>query len=220
MVARRRRGVRSLGRMFGWMLPSAALTVTACSLGAAPRDHFYRLEASAPATLPTPALAGTLRVDRPRAEALLDERRIQYRAPGASEVGLYQYHYWADAPTLLLQASVARSLREAGVAEAVVPAELRVATDYVLGGRLRRLERVVDPGSPRVRLELDFYLTQVADDRLLLQATYVEEQGAEGPGVDGASAAWNQALTRVLERLVADLQRTGGVRVREREEGE
>jgi cholesterol transport system auxiliary component len=211
---RRRRRVR-----FGGGLAWAAAVLAGCALGEAPRDHFYRLEAEAPAALSEPALVGTLRVDRLRAEALLDERRIQYRAPGASEIGRYSYHYWADAPTLLLEASLVHCLREARLADAVVPAEVRVSPDYVLGGRLRSLERVADPLSPRVRLELDVYLVAVGDDRLLFQATYAEERGAENPGLDAASAAWNRALTRIVERLVADLAQVGKGRASSRDPG-
>jgi ABC-type uncharacterized transport system auxiliary subunit len=194
---------------------AAAALLAACGLGCAltgsPRpDAFYRLEPAAPPPLARPALPGLLEVDRLRADAITSERLLLFRAgDDATEVRRHAYHQWVDPPPLMLQVALASALRGAGVARAVVTSDQRARPDFVLGGRILRLERRLD-GPPRALLELELSLTRESDRALLLQRVYREERAAEGAAVADAVRAFDAALGALLERLVADLASSEG----------
>jgi ABC-type uncharacterized transport system auxiliary subunit len=196
-------------RAFAAALPLGALAAAGCIAGPAPEDHFYRLEAGRPsAPLATPALPGSLRVEPLRTDALTRGTALLYRDPARpSEVRRYPYHRWADSPTTMIQAELIRFLREAGVAELVLSPELGVRPDYVLTGRIVRMERLLaegDAAGSSVLLELEFNLSRASGRELLFHETY-REQSSASKGAGDAASALNRALAAVFERLLADL---------------
>lgn len=184
----------------------AAAGLAGCVSGPSPRDHYYRVEVAAPERLPEPLLGGALEVDRPRADALTNERPLLFRESADSpRLEQYAFHQWADSPTLMLQAALVTYLREAGAARQVVTPELRVQPDFRLTGRLLRFERVLGAGGGAV-LEVEYALTDASGGDLLLLATYRETRPAGG-GVESAAAALDEATAAVFRRLLADLPR-------------
>ena len=179
-----------------------------CASGPAPRDHFYRLEITAPDRLPSPALPGILEVDRLRVEAIAQGRRMLYRdASRPNVIGQHSYHFWADPPGLMLQDQLARGLRAAGAAKSVVTSGIRVSSDFLLKGRLVRLERHVGSGAARVAVEIEFALLVAKGNELLLQKSYAEERTAAGDDVDASVTAYQDALDTIFQQLLADLPR-------------
>jgi ABC-type uncharacterized transport system auxiliary subunit len=67
-----------------------------------------------------------------------------------------------------------------------------------------RLERVLGGPAPRVNVELEISVVRERGRRLVLLARYEEEEVVEGDGIEAAVLAFDRALTRVLERFVAD----------------
>lgn len=177
-----------------------------CASAPAPRDHFYRLDVAAPAARATPALPGSLEVDRLRVEAVAQGRRMLYREAGRPDViSQHSYHYWTDPPGVMLQDELVRYLRAAGVARSIVTPGIHVDSDFVLKGRVVRLERHVGGGSARVVVELEFSLLDSNGRRLLLDESYREERTVAGDGVDVAIGAYEDALTTIFARLLADI---------------
>jgi ABC-type uncharacterized transport system auxiliary subunit len=147
-----------------------------------------------------------LEVDRFRAEALTGERPILYRhAEEGAEVRRHAYHRWVDSPTRMVQSQVARYLRAAGVAEAVVTPEMRANPDFVLSGTLVRLERVIGAGRPGVVVALQLGVVRESDHHLVFQRGYRSEREADGDAVADSADALNAALTEICRRIVADL---------------
>lgn len=178
-----------------------------CLSGSTPRDHFYRLAAGAPeAALPAPPLAGTVEVGRFRTDALTGERSMLYReSRDATEIHRYAYHRWADPPATMLQGALAHYLRTAGAADLVVTPELRVKPDFYVSGRILRLERIAEASSPQVVVELELGVTRGRGDDLLVLKIYREERPAGGRAVAQSVVAFNEALTAIFERFLADL---------------
>jgi ABC-type uncharacterized transport system auxiliary subunit len=178
----------------------------ACASGPAPRDHFYRLEAAAPKALASPALAGTVEVDRLRVEAVSHGRRMLYRdASQSGEIGQHAYHHWVDPPSVMLQDQLVRYMRLAGAAETVVTPAVHVESDYLVSGRIIRMERILSGGEQRVAVEIELMLTRQEGRDLLVLETYREERVAPGAGVDQSVAAYEQAITAIFERFLADI---------------
>ena len=187
----------------GW---AAVALLAGCAAGPAPENHYYRLQADAPETsLETPVFPGIVEVDLFRADALAGERLLLDRPePDSPQIRRLPSHYWIDAPTRMLQAEVATYLTEAGAADRVITPETRVEPDFVLQGRIVRLERVLGGPAPRVNVELEISVVRERGRRLVLLARYEEEEVAEGDGIEAAVLAFDRALTRILQRFVAD----------------
>ncbi len=184
----------------------AAWALAACSQPPLPEDHFYRLDMGAPARIQAePSLSGTLEIEPFVADGLTAQRPIVYSdedRPG--EVKAYHYHFWTDPPTVMLRDALVDYLRAAGLAGMVVTPEVRVEPDYVLSGRIKRLERVL--GNPsRVVVELELRLRGTADDRLLLLKTYGVKSEAREDNIAAAIDAFNRALIEIYAKFANDV---------------
>ncbi len=188
-----------------WLLLLASGALACSSPGPARRDQFYRLELGPPCgTLASPAFPGTLVVERLRADGLTGRRAIVYRPDAASpELRHYAYYRWVEPPPQALQHGLADHLRAAGAAQQVVTPQMRAEADFVLNGRIVRLERVLE-GGPGVVAELELGVMRASDRRVLLQQRYREEQAVNGSTMDPAVRAWGEAVGRILDRFVAD----------------
>lgn len=192
-------------RAAAWLAGSAL--VLACAGGLAPADHFYRIEAPAPAPLAAPVFQGTVEVDRFRADALTGGIRIvKRRTADSTELEPYDYHQWADPPTILLQDCLVGFLREARAATLVVTPELRARTDFVVLGRIAQLEHQTGGGAPRTVVELDLAISRESDRAVLLQRVYREERPAAGPSIAEAVDAAGAAVSAIFTRFLADAE--------------
>jgi ABC-type uncharacterized transport system auxiliary subunit len=189
-----------------WGLFVLILGSLACAGAPAPVDRHFRLEAPVPtAVLPAPSIAGTLVIDRPRGDALLAQRPIVYRRhPGASELAQYPYALWADAPTTLVQQGMAEHLTSAGLASQVLTADVGQHGEFMLRGRLVRLEHVLT-GAPGVEVELELFLTHRGSGALVMQGRYSASRSVEGDELSPVVAALRDALGETLDAFVSDV---------------
>jgi len=185
-----------------------AMVLASCAQPPVPQDHFYRLQVPMPGSeLSKIPLTGTLEVARLQADGLTAGRSIVYsEAAHPLEANEYHYHFWTDSPTVILREELVSYLRQAGVATAVVTPEMRLEPDFVLTGRIKRLEQV--RGNPsKVLISLELALRDRREDRLLQVKTYRMEGQTAGPGVAAAAAALNSGLAEIFARFVADVSR-------------
>ncbi len=216
------------------VLALAGLTGLTGCMGSAPpvpRDHYYRVMVAPPsraaasqtASIEGAAILGRLGPGQPgsaagavafpgvlavaqfEAEGLLRERPLLYSTTGsATELQQHDYHYWMDPPTRMLQLQLVDYLRASGLARSVVTPGLRIKADYEVNGRIRRLERLLGGGPPRVVVELELSLVARAHNALIVIWTYSAEAIAGDDGVESSVLALNRALGQVFERFLAD----------------
>lgn len=183
----------------------------ACAQPPVPQDTFYRLEVGAPEkVLSAPRLQGTLEIERLSADGLTAGRPIVYsRSDRPRELQEYHYHFWTEPPPVMLRDQLVVYLRRAKVASAIVTPEMRVAVDYALTGKIKRLERVIgaSPGAAKAIVELELGVRQTAGERLLFLDTYRVETAAAADTVSAAVDALNEGLHRVFALFVADLSK-------------
>ena len=149
---------------------------------------------------------GRLKSSALSADGLTAGRPIVYsRSDRPRELKEYHYHFWTEPPPVMLRDQLVAYLRGANVASAVVTPELRVAVNYALTGKIKRLERVigVSPGSAKAVVELELGVRQTAGERLLFLDTYRVETEAAGDTVGAAVDAINEGLKRVFALFVA-----------------
>ncbi len=191
----------------------SVLVLSGCLGSAAPipRDHYYRILVPMPvATAAGSSLPGILSVPPFEADGLLRERPLLFSAGGrAHELQQYVYQYWSDPPPRMLQDQLAAYLRQSRLAREVVTPNLRIRPDFEVAGRLKRLERVLGDGAPRVLVELELALTRLSQDRLLVFRSYAAEHDAQDDSVQASVVALNHAVTEVFGRFLADVRQTG-----------
>lgn len=197
------------GEQVARLLPLAVLLVTAlggCAQPEVPPEHYYRLSAPQPARrFDAPLLDGVLVVPRFVSDGVLSERPLVYAvSTSPDELRQYHYHSWSDAPGRMLQVLMVDYLRRAGVADRVVTPDLRVAAEYTLVGRIKRLEQVRS-SQAAVVLELEIALESSRGDGVLMLRDYVARAPARDDTVPGAVSALNAALADICARLLADL---------------
>ncbi len=194
------------------LLPVVLLApLLAGCLGAAPpvpRDHYYRL------LVPTPAqnagavpLPGIMVVELPQADGLLRERPLLYSESGESyELQQHHYHYWNDAPPRMLQDQMVSYLRRSGVSGQVVTPDMRIRADYQVSGKVRRLERLLGGGPPRVFVEIELALLRLSDEKVLVVETFGVEAPAGDESVEAAIVALNRATAEIFDRFLGQVR--------------
>ena len=192
-------------RTFAWLLLVVSL-MTACAQPQVPEDRFYRLDLGAPEnTLAKPRLDGTLEIERFVADGLTAGRSIVYSdSARPHQVQAYHYDYWIEPPIILLRDELVAYLRAAGVAGKVVTPELRTDPEYVLTGRINRLEQAIG-SAPGAVVDLELSLRRAADATVLLLRTYRVEAKADGATVPAAVTAINGVLKQIFAQFAADM---------------
>jgi ABC-type uncharacterized transport system auxiliary subunit len=189
------------------LFPLVALLSGCATPGVVPQDSYYRMGDPESVVAASSTLDGTLVVPRFLADGLLGERNLVYVQENSPQVlRQYNYHFWSESPTRMIQERTVEYLRRARVATTVVTPEFRAPADYQLTGKIRRLEQIRGP-TPRVVVSLEFGLYRVRDNRLLHLHTYVQEQDLDGNDVGHAASAVSAALLQILFRLSEDLSR-------------
>ncbi len=179
--------------------------LAACTAPEIPRERFYRLTPLVDPSA-TPRFDGTVEVGRFDADGLTAQRPLVYtEAASPNQAFAYHYHSWEQVPGVMLQNLMVESLRAAKAGDAVVTPALRVRSDYVVGGRILRLERAVGDGPSSGVLHLELLVRRTSDDALLYQGIYRETATAREPTVAATVAALNIALARILDRFLTDL---------------
>ncbi len=183
-----------------------AMMLTACgSAPPAPEDHYYRLITPEVGRAAAPTLDSTLIVKRFAADGILDQRAIAFANASAPQaLKHYNYHFWSDPPTHLVQDYAVMYLRRAGVAPQVVPIEVGVDGGYELLGRVRRFEHLRE-GQESVAVTLELGLLRVDDATLLMLKDYSATRATNGTSPAFAVRALNAALNDVMARFTADI---------------
>ncbi|MHB8539994.1 MAG: ABC-type transport auxiliary lipoprotein family protein [Candidatus Acidiferrales bacterium] len=143
------------------LLVFAGILVTA-NCGAARPVKYYTLN---PAPLPEPSasvesnapLPVTILVGRIMASHLYLDNAIVYSAGGV-ELGTYENHRWAEAPTEMIESMLTESLRATGKFRSVGRLGSKARGDYILRGHLYSLEEVDSPSlTARFSIELELF---------------------------------------------------------------
>ncbi len=183
-----------------------ATVLAACAQPPLPHDHFYRLSVRSLENPRTePRFKGTLEVRRFVADGLTAGRPVDYsKADRPYELHEYHYHFWTEPPPTMLRDQLVDYLRAAKVTTTVVTPDMRVEPDYVLAGRIKRLEKI-NGSPPRAVVELELALRRTATHELLFLGTYGVEAKAGAATVAAAVAAFNDALTEIYAKFTADI---------------
>ena len=189
------------------------LMLVLCGCGGKIRyPRYYALE------IPPPAprlgngvrLPGVLSVRRFEAPAYLRGGAIVYRRT-PEEIGFYDYHRWADNPGDVVTAAVLDALRSARLFSAARRYDGQGREDYVMSGRLERLDEIDYGGSLRVEVKISAELTSLRDGAAVWAGEADASQAVDGHDVNGVVTAMSRALQQTVGHLLANLEASRGV---------
>jgi cholesterol transport system auxiliary component len=183
-----------------------AAVLAACGGNATvPENHFYRLEVAPPETKGKLLMPGVLEVDRLLAAGELTQRSIVYRnADNPHQMRAYHYHFWNEAPGVLLQAELINYLNAAGIAGKVLTPEMRARPDFAITGRVEKLERVIG-GSNAGVIEMNLVLRRVNDGTVLVAKTYTREFTPKDDGLTALVKGFSGAARDIFKAFVNDI---------------
>lgn len=187
-----------------------AVALTGC-FGAAPpvpKEQYFRLVAGTDAALVGRPLAGIVEVPPFQAEGVMGERPLLFTDDGGIKLEQRNYAYWTDPPPAMLRDQLVVYLRAARLADQVVPSELRVAAQYRVEGRIKRLEQTTNGRNGGV-IALEIALIDKATDGIVASGTYEVARAAAGENIDDAVHALNDGLNEIFAKFTADLDQRG-----------
>lgn len=183
---------------------ASAVSLAGC-LGKVKYPTYYALELPPPAVAPTSnAATVSVAVREFRSAEYLRRGSIVYR-PSAQEVAFYDYHRWATEPPKTITESLVDHLRASGNFARVKNYDGRSDVDYVLGGRLDRLDEVDYQGGVKVEVTLSAQLTDTRTGKTIWEDTASESSIVDKREVSSVVAAMSQTLDHTITKLVASL---------------
>ena len=178
-----------------------------------PEDRFYQIEAIAPSiSVPRPVFSEGLNVDKVSADPLRSGRAVLYRdSRKPLEVRRYHYEYWVDQPTRMVHQALVDYLRASGVADPTGGESRRTNGSYALKAHLKRFDRVVGAGRPKVEIELQTTVYANGSRVPLWTNNYLHQQESDAGDMHATAAAMQIALANIFASMVEDLAAIGPV---------
>jgi ABC-type uncharacterized transport system auxiliary subunit len=184
---------------------AAMLLLAGCG-GRIRYPDYYTLELP---LAPVPAasearVSGTVAVRRFETPPYLRQGRIVYRqAP--EEIGFYDYHRWAADPAETITTAMIDSLRSSRLFAFAKRYDGQGRQDYLMVGRLERLEEIDYGGGVRVEARLSAELMNLRSGATVWTGDADETQGVEARNVNSVVAEMSHTVRKSIDRLVAGM---------------
>jgi len=182
----------------------ATLALTACAAPPVPKEQYFRLVATAATDKVAHPIAGVVEVVPFAADGVAGERPLLVTTNGV-KLEQRNYAYWTDVPVAMLRDQTISYLRAAGLADKVVPSELRVGGIYRIQGDIKRLEQAVVNKKSTGIIEIELSLIDENSDALVVSKVYHAETPAADDTIDSAVTALDAGLNDILKRFTADI---------------
>jgi ABC-type uncharacterized transport system auxiliary subunit len=182
----------------------ALMILSGCG-GSVRRPNYYTLNLPVPPDPPAAEKAhASLAIREFRAPAYLRQGGIVYKT-SPEQIGFYAYHRWAMDPRDFVTSSLIERLRASGAFAHVQSYDGNRDFDYVLSGRLEKLEELDYQGSVKVQVAISAEMTSIATGAIVW-SNAVSETGDVGKrDVPAVVSEMNRTMERALEKLVAPL---------------
>lgn len=183
----------------------AALLMAGCGGRMVP-PHYYALET--PPELSSPVrgqpIAATLAVTQFGAPAWLRQGRIVYRQ-SPEEIGFYEYRRWAVEPAETITTAMIRALRARQLFSLVKLYDGKDQQDYLMTGRLEKLEEVDYGGPVRVEAEISGELVNLRTGRTEWTGDASATVNLDKSDVNALVAEMDSAVQDCIHQLAASM---------------
>jgi ABC-type uncharacterized transport system auxiliary subunit len=180
----------------------AVLIVSVGCGGAVKYPNYYTLHVPPPPDPPAHEGVRTcLAIREFRSPTYLRQGAIVYKT-SPEQIGFYNYHRWAVDPREFLTNAVADRLRASGNFAQVKLYDGRSDIDYVLSGRLEKLEEIDYEGGVKVEVAISAQMTNLATGATTW-TNAVSEVGTVGQrDVPMVVSEMNRTMDRAIEKLL------------------
>ena len=166
---------------------------------------YYTL--SLPPAVDPPPKGGTLAsiaVREFQSPAYLREGPIVYLA-SPEEIGFYEYHRWAVDPRQAITHAIVERLRASGNFTLVKPYDGRNDVDYILTGRLERLDEVDYESGVRVEVALSAQVIDLHSGKTVWTNSAAEKARVDERKVSAVVSQMSNLTDRSIEELLKSL---------------
>ena len=201
-----RRYRMSMRRTVTTIVFSLATLVILTSCGGRVRyPHYYTLNLPAP---PDPPAAenvhAAVAIREFRAPAYLRQGAIVYK-PSPEQISFYAYHRWAINPCEFVTNSVIDRLRARGGFARVKSYDGRPDTEYVLSGRLEKLEEIDYEGGVKVEVAISAQMTNLATGATVWTNAVSEVGEVDKGDVPAVVSEMNRTMERAINKLLSPM---------------
>jgi len=198
MVIMRRSVTRSV---FGLV---ALVILTGCA-GRVRHASYYTLNPPAPPDPPAAENAhATVAIRQFRAPTYLRQGAIVYRT-SPEQIDFYAFHRWAMDPRDFVTHSIIERLRASGAFARVQSYDGSRDVDYVLSGRLEKLEELDYQGGVKVQVALSAEMTSITTGATVWSNAVSEIGDVNKHDVPAVVSEMNRTMQRAIEKLVTPL---------------
>ncbi len=138
--------------------------------------------------------------------AYLRQGRIVYRQ-GPEQIGFYDYHRWASDPGQVVTGAMMNCVRSAGIFSFVEAYDGQENAEYLLSGRLERLDELDYKNGVQVEVTLSAQLLNRKTGAVVWTGDTTTTKNVGQRDVRSVVHAMDQATQEVVERLVADMKK-------------
>ena len=167
--------------------------------------HYYTLNLPAP---PDPPVAenvhAAVAIREFRAPSYLRQGAIVYKL-SPEQIGFYAYHRWAINPSEFVTNSVIERVRASGDFARVKPYDGRRDIEYVLSGRLEKLEEVDYEGGVKVEVAISAQMTSLATGATVWSNVVSEVGEVNKRDVPAVVSEMNRTMERAINKLLSPM---------------
>jgi ABC-type uncharacterized transport system auxiliary subunit len=164
--------------------------------------NYYTLNLPA---LPDPPAAEnarvTLAIREFRAPTYLRQGAIVYKT-SPEQIGFYAYHRWAMDPRDFVTNAIIERLRASGAFSQVQSYDGSRDVDYVLSGRLEKLEELDYQGGVKVQVAMSAEITSIATGKPVWSNEVSETGDVDKHDVPAVVSEMNRTMERAIAKLV------------------
>jgi ABC-type uncharacterized transport system auxiliary subunit len=182
----------------------AALVILASCGGRVRYPNYYTLNLPAPDPSPAENVHATVAIREFRAPAYLRQGAIVYK-PSPEQISFYAYHRWAINPCEFVTNSVIERLRASGGFARVTPYDGRPGTEYVLSGRLEKLEEIDYEGGVKVEVAISAQMIKLATGATVWANAVSELRDVNKHDVPAVVTEMNRTMERAIEKLLSPM---------------
>jgi cholesterol transport system auxiliary component len=211
----RRRRMKTKRTLTRIVVSLAALLILVGCGGKVRYPSYYTLNLPAPPDPPAPENAhAAVAIREFRAPAYLKQGAIAYKT-SPDQIAFYAYHRWATNPCEFVTNSVMERVRASGHFDRVMTYDGRPGIDYMLSGRLEKLEEIDYDGGVKVEVAISAQMTNLATGTTVWTNAVSEEGDVNKRDVPAVVSEMNRTMERAINKLLSSMPsdvRTGSAR--------
>jgi ABC-type uncharacterized transport system auxiliary subunit len=186
----------------------STIAVLAGCAGKMGRTNYYTLNLPAP---PDPPAAEnvhtTVAIREFRAPAYLRQGAIVYK-PSPEQIGFYAYHRWAIDPCAFVTDSIIARLGATGTFSRVKHYDGQPDADYVVSGRLEKLEEIDYEGGVKVEVAVSAQMSRLETGTIVWSKAVSEVGVVNQHDVPTVVSEMSHTMERAIEKLLTPVPGT------------